>query len=85
MAAPSREGRDLYADEHLRARGGLVKIDHPELGELELVRVPWRMNDQVVPMTAAPQLAKHNSYVFGEILGLNEDEISDLRKKNIIM
>ena len=23
MAAPSREGRDLYADEHLRARGGL--------------------------------------------------------------
>ena len=85
IAAPSREARDLYADEHLRARGGLVKIDHPELGELELVRVPWRMNDQVVPMTAAPQLAKHNAYVFGEILGMNADEMDELRKKNIIL
>ena len=85
ISAPSREARDIYADEHLRARGGLVTIDHPELGELELVRVPWRMNDQVVPMTAAPQLAKHNSFVFGEILGMTGDEIDDLREKNIIM
>ena len=85
IAAPSREARDIYADDHLRARGGLVKIDHPELGALELVRVPWRMNDQVVPMTAAPQLAKHNQYVFGEILGLGDDEIAELRHKKIIM
>lgn len=85
ISAPSRESRDIYADEHFRARGGLVKVDHPELGELELVRVPWRMNDQVVPMTAAPQLAKHNQYVFGEILGLSDQEIAELRDKKIIM
>jgi crotonobetainyl-CoA:carnitine CoA-transferase CaiB-like acyl-CoA transferase len=85
MAAPSREGRDLYADEHLRARGALVKIDHPELGELELVRVPWRVNDQEVPMTAAPQLAAHNQYVLGEILELKEQEIIALRQNKIIL
>jgi crotonobetainyl-CoA:carnitine CoA-transferase CaiB-like acyl-CoA transferase len=85
IAAPSREARDIYADDHLLARGGLVRVDHPELGELELVRVPWRINDQLVPMTAAPQLAKHNQYVFGEILGLGDDEIADLRNKKIIM
>ena len=65
--------------------GALIKIDHPELGELELVRVPWRVNDQEVPMTAAPQLAKHNQYVFGEILGLKEEEIVTLRQNKIIM
>ncbi|MBN1381043.1 MAG: CoA transferase [Deltaproteobacteria bacterium] len=85
IAAPSREGRDLYADEHLRVRGSFVKIDHPELGELEMVRVPWRMNDQLAPMTAAPQLAKHNPYVFGEILELSNEEINELRDKKVIM
>ncbi|MBN1664502.1 MAG: CoA transferase [Deltaproteobacteria bacterium] len=85
IAAPSRESRDLYADEHLRVRGSFVKIDHPELGDLELVRVPWRMNDQLAPMTAAPQLSKHNPYVFGDILGLSEQEIADLREKKVIM
>ena len=85
IAAPSREGRDIYADEHLRERGGLVAIDHPELGELEMVRVPWRMNDQVVPMTPAPRLGHHNPYVLGEILGMDEKEIADLREKDIIM
>jgi len=85
IAAPSRESRDIYADEHFRARGGFVKIDHPELGELELVRVPWRMNDRLAPMTPAPQLAKHNQYVFGEILGMSDEEIAELREKKVIM
>jgi len=84
-AAPSREGRDIYADRHLRARGSLVMIDHPELGELELVRVPWRINDCEVPMTAAPQLAKHNRYVLGEILGMDDGTIEVLRENKIIM
>ena len=39
-AAPVRDGRDLYADRHLRERGAFVKVRHPELGELELVRAP---------------------------------------------
>jgi crotonobetainyl-CoA:carnitine CoA-transferase CaiB-like acyl-CoA transferase len=84
-AAPSRNGSDLYADPHLRARGSIVPINHPELGELELIRVPWRIGDRETPMAAAPQLGAHNTYVLGELLGLSEKEMADLKQKEIIM
>jgi crotonobetainyl-CoA:carnitine CoA-transferase CaiB-like acyl-CoA transferase len=48
-AAPVRDGRDLYADRHLRERGAFVKVRHPELGELELVRAPWRLDADTAP------------------------------------
>jgi len=84
IAAPSREGKDIYADTHLRERGAIVQIDHPELGELEMIRVPWKINDREVPMTHAPLLGQHNQYVFGELLGLSDEEIADLDQKEII-
>ena len=84
-AAPSRNGSDIYADPHLRARGSIVPINHPELGDLELIRVPWKMGDHETRMTPAPQLGAHNTYVLGELLGLSEKEMADLRVKEIIM
>jgi crotonobetainyl-CoA:carnitine CoA-transferase CaiB-like acyl-CoA transferase len=37
------------------------------------------------PAMHAPLLGEHNPYVLGEILGLSDDEISELRQKEIIM
>lgn len=84
-AAPSRNWRDLYADPHLRARNAFVTVDHPEIGELELVGAPWRMSDYEMPTRCAPLLGEHNEYVLREILGLNEAEVTELRKKDVIM
>jgi benzylsuccinate CoA-transferase BbsF subunit len=84
-AAPSRDGRDLYADPHLRARGAFVKINHPELGELEMVGPPWKLQGCDLPTSHAPLIGEHNRYVLGDLLGLSEKEIADLRSKEIIM
>jgi len=84
-AAPSRDGRDIYADPHLRERGAFVTVDHPELGELELVGAPWKMSDAEIEIQYAPLLGEHNDYVLRELLGLSEAELSDLRKKEVIM
>ena len=67
IAAPSRNGRDLYADRHLRDRQAF-KIDGIE-----------------IPAIRAPLLGEHNEYVLSELLGLNDNEIADLRDKDIIM
>lgn len=83
-AAPSRNGRDLYADPHLRDRGAFVKVQHPELGELELVGLPWKMSESPIELKCAPMLGQDNDYVFGEILGLSRMEIDDLREREII-
>jgi len=85
MAAPSREARDIYADRHLRARGSIVGVEHPELGLLELIGPLWRMSACQTPRRHAPLLGQHNRYVLGEILGLSGEEIDELRRKDLIM
>jgi formyl-CoA transferase len=84
-ASPSRDARDLYADPHLKARKAFVTIDHPELGDLELVGIPWKMSDLEMARIHAPLLGEHNQYVLNELLGLSDIEIANLRKKDIIM
>jgi benzylsuccinate CoA-transferase BbsF subunit len=84
-AAPSRDWRDLYADPHLRARNAFVTVNHPELGELEMVGAPWKISDYEMPTHSVPMLGEHNDYVLREILGLSEAEVAELRKKDIIM
>jgi crotonobetainyl-CoA:carnitine CoA-transferase CaiB-like acyl-CoA transferase len=85
MAAPSRDWRDLYADPHLRARQAFATIEHPEIGELELVGVPWKISNTEISIKHAPLLGEHNDYVLHELLGLSKDEMFDLRKNDIIM
>jgi len=84
-AAPSRDARDLYADPHLRDREAFVTVDHPELGELELVGAPWKMSDAEIPKNHAPLLGQHNEYVLKDILGLGDDELTKLRDNDIIL
>ncbi len=84
-AAPSRNGEDIYADPHLRARGTFVTVDHPELGELELVGSPWKMSGDEVQLQHAPLLGEHNDEVLKGLIGLSGAEVDDLRRNDIIL
>jgi len=84
-AAPCRDGRDLYADRHLQAREAFQKLIHPEWGELEMIRPPWKISDLETPLANAPLLGQHNDYVIKDLLGLTEEEFKELQDKEIIM
>ncbi|OGP51798.1 MAG: hypothetical protein A2Y79_04530 [Deltaproteobacteria bacterium RBG_13_43_22] len=84
-AAPSRDGRDMVADRHLRKRKAFVTVHHPEIGKLELPGPPFRIEGLETPVVCAPLLGEHNDYVLGELLGLDDKEIAELRAKDIIM
>jgi crotonobetainyl-CoA:carnitine CoA-transferase CaiB-like acyl-CoA transferase len=84
-ASPSRDWRDLYADVHLQDRGAFVKVDHPEVGELELVGPAWKISGIEKPAVRAPLLGEHNEYVLKELLDLSEREVYDLRSKGVIL
>jgi crotonobetainyl-CoA:carnitine CoA-transferase CaiB-like acyl-CoA transferase len=84
-AAPSRDARDVYADRHLRARNSIVTIEHPEMGNFEIVGPPWKMSDCDIPIRHSPLLGEHNNYVLGELLGLTKEEMERLREKDIII
>ena len=83
-AAPSRDARDLYADSHLRARGSFVTVEHPDLGDLELVGPPFRIEGRDLTPRRAPFLGEHTDGILGGLLGLSNDELADYRSRGIV-
>jgi crotonobetainyl-CoA:carnitine CoA-transferase CaiB-like acyl-CoA transferase len=83
-AAPSRDARDLYADRHLRERGAFETVEHPELGPLELVAPPWRIDGLAHRATAAPRLGEHTVEVLSGLLGLELEEIAHLERQGVV-
>jgi benzylsuccinate CoA-transferase BbsF subunit len=84
-AAPSRDARDLYADRHLRERQAFVRVEHPELGELELVAAPWLVDGERPETSCAPSLGQHTDEILGDLLGLDADRIAALREGDVIL
>ncbi|MBN1613665.1 MAG: CoA transferase, partial [Deltaproteobacteria bacterium] len=84
-AAPCRDAADLYADRHLQERQAFVRVDHPEVGPVELVGLPWKISGMEAAVVRAPLLGEHNAYVLGELLGLGDGEIAGLRAAGVIL
>lgn len=70
---------EVMSDPQLRARGAWSDQVHPDAGAWEVETPPWKL-----PRTPgharipAPGFAEHNSYVFRDLLGLDEETIARL-------
>jgi CoA:oxalate CoA-transferase len=78
-SSPVFSNREMYNDEHLRARGMFVTLRHSIAGERTLVGPPWRFDrtPSGIPRPA-PWFGEHDQYVLSGLLGLSEDEITRL-------
>ncbi len=82
--APVRDYAAIAADPTMYENGYLVKMQHPEHGEVTVVGSPLRMSDTpTVPSVYAPELGEHTEEVLLEI-GLDWDEITALRTAGAI-
>lgn len=76
---------DIFEDEHFQARGNLVTLEEPGLGEVvvpgvtpTLSATPGRVNN------LGPSLGNATYEVMRELLGLAADDIKRLRQRKII-
>ena len=84
-AAPVYDAAQLLADEHLRARGTFVPVDDPEFG-------PVTVQAPVAQLSETPGRVEHlgrtlgadNDAVYGGLLGLSADRLSELRAASVI-
>jgi len=84
-AAPSCNSEDLWNDHHLRERNFWTKVEHPLLGEQTVIAPVWKYSDGPLDVRGpAPLFGEHNRYVFGELLGLADDEIDRLIAEQVI-
>jgi crotonobetainyl-CoA:carnitine CoA-transferase CaiB-like acyl-CoA transferase len=71
--------RDLLDhDDHMKARGYYVYLDHPETGRAAYDGPPVRLSKTPGTLRSpAPLLGQHNEQVCKEILGLSDEEIAE--------
>jgi len=75
---------EVFADEHLRARGFFEPVSHPIAGVWDVDGPPWRMSESPAHIRLpAPTFAEHNRYVFRELLGLSDEEIAELQAEGV--
>jgi len=76
---------DMLEDPHFAAREAIIKLAHPEFGELAMQNVFPKLS--LTPGSvrhAGPELGEHNDEVFGDVLGLNKEERERLLQDGII-
>ena len=69
----------LDVDEHIKERGFYVYLDHPETGRAAYDGPPFVLSETPGELRwAAPVLGEHTEYVCKQILGLGDEEITEL-------
>jgi len=80
-----QNAEDLAGDSQLKARNFFVQLDHPVLGKTVADRSPIKFEeDCTVDWKAAPQLGEDNRYLFLELLGFTEEELSRYVERGVI-
>ncbi|WP_155371248.1 CaiB/BaiF CoA transferase family protein [Catellatospora vulcania] len=77
--------KDMLADPHIAAREAIVRVPHPDFGELPMQNVAPRLSaDPGSVRWAGPTLGQHNDEVYGDILGLSAQDRAELRERGVI-
>ena len=84
-ASPVLTIEEQWQDAHFAARGVKQGIHIPDYGNEDVFKAPWRFSDFAPQIDASgPTTGQHNEQVFGELLGLSNDEIAELRHSGVI-
>jgi benzylsuccinate CoA-transferase BbsF subunit len=84
-AAPAFTTKQIHHDVHMKSRGFFIQTNHAAMGNITLAGLPFHFGDTPKGNYAsAPLLGEHNEYVFGELLGLSEEEIKRLTEERVL-
>ena len=84
-AGPINTIPEALADPHVRARGMVQALTHPEAGRVEALGNPVKMSATPPALrTAAPRLGADTDAILGE-LGLDARTIATLRDKGVVV
>lgn len=73
-AGKSQSSVDMISDQHLWMRDFYHEVTNSDGTTRPILGPGWKMSRGAAINDGAPRLGEHNSYVFGEILGLSADE-----------
>jgi crotonobetainyl-CoA:carnitine CoA-transferase CaiB-like acyl-CoA transferase len=84
-AAPVYDISDLVGDEQLAHRGVFISVEDEQLGPMTVQAPVPRFSSAVGRVDhLGPRLGEHNAEVYGELLGLSQDDLDDLRTRGVL-
>ena len=84
-ATPYLSPQRVFTDPQLREGGFFTTLIASDGKQRDLPALGWRFEGGPEPrITAAPVLGQHNDYVYGELLGLSDDEVAKFIEEQII-
>jgi CoA:oxalate CoA-transferase len=76
---------DLLAHPQLLAREMIVRLPHAKLGELVVPGIPVKLSDTPGDISRpGPELGEHNTEIYEGLLGLDAEELKQLRAAEVI-
>lgn len=76
---------DMLADPHFQAREAIVRVPHPEFGDVAMQNVAPRLSATPGSIRhCGPELGEHTDDVLGSLLGMDENQIAQLKTDGII-
>jgi benzylsuccinate CoA-transferase BbsF subunit len=85
-AMPSFSNEEIVNDPHFKHRGISATVEHPVMGEQVVFGVPWQFSKTPITVKkASPLMGENNHYVFGELLGISDEEIEQLVEEGIVL
>ena len=82
---PVQTAEDIFADPHVEARGMLMTVPDPDVGDHRFARSPLHLSAAPeLPKRPAPNLGQHTRYVMEEVLGYRAGQISALVEDGVI-
>ena len=85
LAAVQRPGERIDEDQNTSAWGLWPSVHHTLMGDVRVDGLPVHLSetDWEIPRSG-PCLGEHNDYVFGELLGLGAEAMTELRAGGVI-
>jgi succinyl-CoA:(S)-malate CoA-transferase subunit A len=76
---------DIFADPHFKERGTLTTLDVPGIGPITVPAALPRLSETPGEVkTLGPTLGNANKQIYGDELGLSEDQQNELKEQEII-
>jgi formyl-CoA transferase len=78
------DSSDIFKDRHLRERGGVRTMHHPERGDWDFPGPYVRLSNSTVELKASPLLGQHSEEILAEKLGIEADAVRCLRETGVV-
>jgi len=76
---------DMLSDEQYAARGNVVEVEDPDIGPFPMQNVVPRLSGTPGEVRwTGPKLGQHNDEIYGEVLGMGDEDLTTMRERGII-